>query len=388
MNIKYSGFFDEVISIETQIGLPKLSRHLAVIKRLKNIVTGSGFSIYKENSLMASMGEAVERYCASIRLTNEQKDIKNIEKININNITRSNTKRDNVSKRKWTEVSEFITLKKKLVPSELIYLFNPDYLPIRDIISTGLAAYSTLEGAIVRGLCECIERDAFMLFWMLSCVNFKIDIDTINQKEIKILLNKAHNSGLKVDIYDITTEFGVPVILTIIRKEGVEGFYLSCAANFDYRKAIRKSLEEGLGGYSVYIEATLIHKKSVPDDLENTKSLFERPTYYLNNKKDKLLNDIIKRSNLADKSKKYKEIKNVKITLYEATNALDKNNISIYFKDITTPDVNELGFKVVRVIMPELAFLPIGEPMLHCDRLAQKAQELNREYNLEPHPFP
>lgn len=48
MNFNGLGFFDEVRTIETQAGLPKLNRHLAVIKRLDNTITGSGFSIYKK----------------------------------------------------------------------------------------------------------------------------------------------------------------------------------------------------------------------------------------------------------------------------------------------------------------------------------------------------
>lgn len=337
---------------------------------------------------MASIGEAIERYCASIEPEPERINCNSIKEFNIQRITRASLKYDQEPRRKWTVVQEVGSLKKVLVPRELVYLLNTDYPPIRDIISTGLATYSTLNGAIIRGLCECIERDAFILFWMLSCINFKIDNNTIDQKEIKILLNKAQNSGLQVELYDISTEFGVPVILTVTRKKGKEGFYLSCAANFDYDEAIRKSLEEGLGGYSVYTEATLLHKMSIPPNLNKIKNLSERPIYYLNNNKDRLLRNIIERSNAYGILKNYKCIKKKQSSLEQVIEALNNQNINVFFKDITTSDVKELGFRVVRVITPELAFLPIGKPMLYCNRLIQKAEELNRELNLEPHPFP
>lgn len=376
-------FFSEIKRIKTQIGLPKIYRYLAVIKRLDKTVTGSGFSVNEEQSIMGAMGEAIERYCASIEPNTKKEAEDKIEKIQINSITRASTKYDYVSKRKWTEVQELTSLEEKLVPIELVYLYKVNYPPIRDIISTGLAAYITLEGAVTRGLCECIERDAFMLFWMLSQINFKVNIHTIDKGEIKILINKAYNSGLELEVYDISTEFEVPVILTITKKRGKEGFYISCAANFDYDMAIKKSLEEGLGGYSVYSEATLVHNHPIPDDLSKVKNLSERPIYYLNKNQDELLSDIIERSGIPIQPKNYNDIRKEKPTLNKVIRLLNKNKINVYFKDLTTPDVCKLGYKVARVITPELAFLPIGEPMLYCNRLIQKSQELDRNYSSE-----
>lgn len=388
---KRLSFFYKVKSIETQVGLPKLYRYLSIIKRGGNLTTGSGFSIYKENAIIASMGEAVERYCASIKPLNIYTEIKmnnTIEKININSITRATKDNDNTPNREWVEVTNIISRKKVLVPCEMVYLCETQYIPIRDIISTGLATYSTIKGAITSGLCECIERDAFVLFWMLSYGRFKIDTDTIDQEEIRILLNKAYNSGLKIDVYDISTEFGVPVILTITKKAGLDGFYIACAANFDYNNAIRKALEEGLGGYSVYVESTLLHNKPIPNNLNNIKNLSERPIYYLNNKVNHLLDNIIERSEMYTNTKHYNDIKKEKPNLEQVVNNLNNNNINVYYKDLTTVDVTDIGFKVVRVITPELVFLPTGSPMLCCDRLLQIAKKLDRNLNMEPHPFP
>jgi len=337
------------------------------------------------------MGETIERYCASIKSVNSQNICQKsnmVNKINIDSITRASTKFDNIPNREWSVVEDVLSKEKVLIPSEMVYLNKTNYPPIRDIISTGLAAFSTLQGAIIHGLCECIERDAFVLFWMLGYGRFKIDINTIEEIEIKILLNKAYHAGLKVDIYDISTEFDVPVILTIIKKENSDGFYVACAANFNYGKAIRKALEEGLGGYSIYVEATLLHNIPIPDSLENPKDLSERPIYYLNNKKDYLLDSLIKCSGMLMNVKKYPSIEKEEPRLEQVINRIRERNINVFFKDLTTTDVREIGFKVVRVIMPELAFLSTGSPMLHCERLTQKSRELNRKINMEPHPFP
>src|SRR5699024_9408370 len=178
----------------------------------------------------------IERYCASIKSVNSQNICQKsnmVNKINIDSITRASTKFDNIPNREWSVVEDVLSKEKVLIPSEMVYLNKTNYPPIRDIISTGLAAFSTLQGAIIHGLCECIERDAFVLIWMLGYRRIKININTIEEIEIKILLNKAYHAGLKVDIYDISTEFDVPVILKIIKKENSDGFYVACAANFN-----------------------------------------------------------------------------------------------------------------------------------------------------------
>lgn len=386
----FQTFFEKINVIDTQIGLPKIYRHLAVIKRSNKTVTGSGFSINEKNSRMSSMGEAVERYCASIKLEGESglHEFSDLEKIEIKDITRASYLNDYNPKREWVKVKELSSEKEILLPSEMVYLSQPNYEPIRDIISTGLATYTTTQGAIERGLCECIERDAFIQFWMLSRLNFKIGTNEIKDPEIKVLFDKGAQSGLKIEIYDISTEFEVPVILTIIKKTGVSGFYLSCAANFDYDKAIKKSLEEGLGGYSVYIESTLVHQKNVPLSIDNIHDLSERPIYYLNQKKDYLLDKILARERNSKKIINYSQCYRQKTNLEQVLFNFKKKDIKVYYKEITTPDVQEVGFRVVRVVVPKLAFLPVKEPMILCKRLKNKSIDLGRNYNLEPHPFP
>ncbi|GIP64587.1 hypothetical protein J32TS6_31420 [Virgibacillus pantothenticus] len=164
--------------------------------------------------------------------------------------------------------------------------------------------------------------------------------------------------------------------------------YSSLEAKYNDCKAIIKSLEEGFGGYSVYIEAILIHKKEIPSKPYQIKSLSDRPIYYLNNNKDFLLQQIINNSRNNNTVKIYNELNTLNTNLDKVIKTLKTYDISIYFKELTTPDVFEAGFNVVRVIVPKLCYLPIGEPVIYCNRLKQKSLEYNREYNLEPHPFP
>jgi ribosomal protein S12 methylthiotransferase accessory factor len=66
--------------------------------------------------------------------------------------------------------------------------------------------------------------------------------------------------------------------------------------------------------------------------------------------------------------------------------------------DVTTPDVDEAGFKVVRVVVPELQRMDIDHRHQHLGgrRLYEVPHKLGRAakladedtLNLQPHPFP
>jgi ribosomal protein S12 methylthiotransferase accessory factor len=55
------------------------------------------------------------------------------------------------------------------IPSQLVFVphsFSDDEVIIRPPITTGAAAGMTIEDALYRGLCEVVERDAFMISWL------------------------------------------------------------------------------------------------------------------------------------------------------------------------------------------------------------------------------
>lgn len=378
--------FITVKNVESHLFLPKIYRHLATISENGSIIaSGSGFSLNRQSSYIAALGEAAERYCASQpikELINE-----NYKKISVTQITRQTSEYDDEPKRKWVTAINLKNTEKYLIPQELVYLNKTTYNEIRDIISTGLATHVSISRAIRSGINECIERDAFVLFWMLSHINFKIDITYTSNYEIKLLKDKVYYSGLEIELYDISTEFKTYVILCVIRKSNENKFYLGCAADSDPYLAIKKAMEEGIGGYTVYSEYTLIYNYKVPSTFENIKSLTDRPIFYLNHDTE-ILQWIINRSKNQNRLVKLDYDYFPKSNSFKDVVRSITKKYSIFYKDITRSNIEEIGLKVVRVIIPELAFLPTGYPMLLCNRLKRKKDEIGLDYNLIPHPFP
>ncbi|WP_374020363.1 YcaO-like family protein [Paenibacillus thiaminolyticus] len=393
---KRSGLIYDSIKINPKEGFPLLFRYLSVIKYRGEMIRGSGFSLNEDQSKLASIGECIERYCASMDShLNILKCSRNqsTDFLDLTTITRLTNEqylinpdfeaKSDHSPLFWIQGTSLLDNTKKWIPYELTLLKKTPYRPIRDIISTGLAAHKSVEQAIIGGLCECIERDAFMLFWLLGRVNFEVSVTEIDDESISALLEIATSSNLSINIYDITTDYTVPTILTLVRRKGKDGFYMGCSSNFSYKKSVIKSLEEGLGGYSIYLESLEHCRKKPPKSFSEIKELEQHPLFYLNGGCDSVLLDLLFRKDLELRPMP----KDYFVCLNDVIKTFKYRGEDLFCVDITSADVNSIGFKVVKVIAPTLAFLSIGAPLLNCERL-YFFKKYDRDFNLLPHPFP
>jgi len=79
-------------------------------------------------------------------------------------------------------------------------------------------------------------------------------------------------------------------------------------------------------------------------------------------------------------------------------NLVKKEGLDIVYVNLTTPDIDEVGFKVVRIIIPGCQGLDINHKYRYLggERLRQVPVKLGlrndrpgkREFNRYPHPFP
>lgn len=396
---KRGGLVTHLRKIDVKPGLPQISRYLSVIKNFNGeVITGSGFSLTTSNAKKSAIGEAVERYCSQIvgndiveanftELENALDPLKITKPTDEQYRVQPHLRNVNhITKLEWVKGVNIFNGQNVWIPKELVYLTKNKYRPLRDIISTGLACGKNRKQSQIKALLECIERDAFVLFWMLGIVNFEIDSKCVDNSTISELISLGNHSGLEIKLYDITQEFGAPTVLALIRRKGTKGFYFGCASSLNYESAIISSLEEGLGGYSVFWEYIHFHELEVPKHIDQITTLDDHALYYLDGNRDGILEDLftsnlsVKNINslLKEKSLKYEDL----------LSSLEKFGHIPYVIDLTTPDSAQVNLFVSRVVIPSLAFLPIGEPFLNCPRLYKKKQNLNRNFNLIPHPFP
>jgi ribosomal protein S12 methylthiotransferase accessory factor len=108
--------------------------------------------------------------------------------------------------------------------------------------SSGMAAYTTIEGAIERGLLELIERDAFMVNWIARRATPAIAPATL-PGDIARRLAALERAGFRVAFKDLSLET-VPVVLAFGQAEALHQTVVATAAAYDAEAALNHALSE------------------------------------------------------------------------------------------------------------------------------------------------
>ncbi len=138
------------------------------------------------------------------------------------------------------------------VPIDLIYypldrnrLGRP---PVFRTNSSGMAAHTDKNQAILSGLLELIERDALMVTWYAKREVNQIELEEI-PLEIKDRYETLSQKGVNITFFDLTLDT-VPVILCVVSSEKHKPYFTTGAsADFNSLTAIAKAFNEAEFGF-------------------------------------------------------------------------------------------------------------------------------------------
>lgn len=395
---------------------PKIFAYSAFYKtRYKhNSDVASGFSFNKKTALVKVLGEGIERYC----LDNFNKkdlykgQLKNIkfgylDPLNLSCFSKEQLKHAKfkifkvikTSKFQWIKATSLIEKKIVLIPAQLA-IFNYRMTKKEPTIllsnSTGVAEGLTLDDALYAGICEVIERDAFMINYLNKLSSPRVDLDSINDKEIENIIKKLSRYKLELIVLELTTDLQIPAFAALILDRTKQGpsVTLGLKAGFDIKKTIIGAIEESLMVRSwirdkfIYTDPTYKRKKEITD-------IEDRAHFWFPTEAIKHLNFWIHNNNI-----KKINIKKISIPvdkLGEALSLLKRKKMEVAYVDITDKKIKAYGFVVVKIIIPQLHPLYLDEryPYLGGERLynAPVSMEIlqspkkESELNKIPHPF-
>lgn len=362
---------------------PKFFQYTSFVKN------DNGSALDNNNSLaeIKSLGECVERTCLATFKKNDfikssyaklkNKSINPIKFINYDEITKKIEDKSHTEIFNWTYVTEYFTNNDILIPAQIIYVpYKAKEVVLRNPISSGAACAFKKNDAVYRGVCELIERDAFMLTYLNNMPAPKIPLDIIKNKEIKVIIEKFKRYFIEVNLFLLSKEF-IPTILCILVDRSGVGPAVSVGAktDFDTVKAIRGALLEAQHT-RLWIRYQMLQGKKVPKKL---KTLEDRGLYWSSlDAIEKISFLLYSKTSITSLPRSVKKNKLEKIM-----NLLNKKGYEVYIKDITIPSVSKHGLCVWKVIIPQLHPLYLFEDLkyLYGDRIG------NKEKNSIPHPF-
>jgi ribosomal protein S12 methylthiotransferase accessory factor len=343
-----------------RIGIP-------VFSAIRPTAQDGGVSIYagkgakKDQAKASAMMEGFERYSAEKQsIDDENSKLATLSEmdgekfIHPDDLIISNEVKsldfEKERKIEWTLTKDIITENDYYIPSNAI--FHP-YIP-KDIKNTsaifkgntnGLASGNVLEEAVLHGMLEVIERDAWSIFELTKKNKKCINIDNIKNPLINELLEKFKKESINIKLMDLTADIDIPTIAataddTILKDPAL--LTLGIGTHLNPEIAVLRALTEVAQSRATQIHGT---REDTSRAVLMRKAGYERMKkinkHYFEEKNDNII-DLI---DIEDKSTDSLK-KNIEIT----TNELKRNNIDkILFKNLTR---KEIGINVVRVIIP------------------------------------
>ncbi|TDC66455.1 TOMM precursor leader peptide-binding protein [Streptomyces hainanensis] len=114
--------------------------------------------------------------------------------------------------------------------------------------SNGCATGGHPAEAVLHGLLELVERDAFLVAWYGRARAPRIDLSTCRDSGIRAALDRAALLGYDVHAFDTRADLAVPVVTALaVRRDGGPGLLsFGAAAGFDPEQTVAGALSEVL----------------------------------------------------------------------------------------------------------------------------------------------
>jgi len=149
---------------------------------------------------------------------------------------------DESSRYLWVDGYEYFTGDKIKILADLVYYpYYPVYKAVTTANSTGVATHQSIDLAIESAILELMERDAFIIHWLLEKTPDRISNDSL-PIEFKKSLDWLEENVSSFCLFNLGTD-SIPVFGSMAIKENV-GLWVSAAADCDPRKAMHKVLQE------------------------------------------------------------------------------------------------------------------------------------------------
>lgn len=381
--------------------------HVRRIDRTRRQASGAG--VTAQEAMWAALGEAVERYSASNwrHLTTVSAPAGAVPggRAFLDAVILFDERdyaRDGFpfrpvkmgAERVWCEGWSLTDGTAAFVPAALAFMDYDARAPdeILDIsYSTGLASHTDLQQALLSGLCEVVERDAYVGHWLCRSVPRALAPDEVRRFLPDGFGESCDRAGFAFSVLPLDSDVDVPVFAAISALPG-GGIATGAACSLDAGRAITKCavecahtfnwcLDLKRGGRAIEDpDQVLSFENHVvwyldparaadfpwhPDRLDHSASVPER---WLDGRRGSGAADLAAR--------------------------LDTLGFRPLAVDLTSPDLGALGFRVVKCFVPGLQPLSAGYRNVHTDRrrletyAARTGTPIPEDLAMPPHSFP
>lgn len=134
-----------------------------------------------------------------------------------------------------------------LVPEQFVFYLDrrPDRKFVQEC-SNGCASGTSTEEALLHGLLELVERDAFLLCWYAGSRLPEIDPATCADEEVQFVLARVARLGYRMRLFDMRVDIPVPAVMAVAERldGGLGALCFAAGASLDPVEAVRAAISE------------------------------------------------------------------------------------------------------------------------------------------------
>jgi ribosomal protein S12 methylthiotransferase accessory factor len=312
----------------------------------------------------------------------------------------------------WTRCVSLLTSSEAFVPAQVVHWNYPRAwgdVPepaLRERNTHGAGGFFSVEGAILSGLLECIQRDGFFTHWHRRVAPPRIDTAGIQRPATARLVAMAREVGLEPLLFDITSELGVPTCLcALVRKDDeLPHVTMGASCRLDGETAIHDAILEAAGVH--HVVAPFAERLRLPPDYvpfgDPSFSTDKRLAFWANpahaqhlafflEGKSESVSQFCREDAWGARGEKSPgfgvTVDATRSRLARVLDVLRRHGLDAWYFEAKHEALDELGYASVRVIVPGLVPMYAEEmnaPLGHARLGGARADE----WPPWPHPFP
>jgi ribosomal protein S12 methylthiotransferase accessory factor len=426
-----SGLVRRCLELPLEPDDPRLFCFVAELARAENepdaigpgMRYGCGLGLTRQRAAEAALGEALERYCASV-YDHELLRHAAYEDLDEAAILPSSfalfsdrqysafqaawarggrewcyepfTERTRTA---WVPGYSLTRARTRLAPAAFVYLpywYERDEPYVADSFSTGLACARSRDAATLAALCEVVERDALCILWYNALTPRRIALDGGDELE-ELYRSRFARPGRQLVLLDATSDIAIPTVVAVLIDER-GGSAVGAAAHPLAFEAARKALSEAAQArITAKRELVVGSARRYAPDFRDVVAFADHLRAYTAPGMRRHLQFLLR----ADRTIRLADLPGASAPadpLRHCLRLLEAGGWEPLAFDLTSLDVRQAGYRVVRVVIPGLVPLTARHeaPCWGGRRLrevpcatGQRQNPLDEvELNRSVHPFP
>ena len=355
---------------------------------LHRLPAGWGKGLTISGAVLSAVGEAIERYSASIldpeRIVWKRPDELEGEYIDPRDFglySEAQYQRDDFPyvrfdlgiEHPWVRGSWLNNNKPVWVPAIFVFLsleLRQEQL-IAQGTSNGLAASTSKDDAAQRAIMELVERDAFMSTWLTATPARRIQLDDTLDPLLRTVLEGIEVLGAMVEVYTLPSSAIGTTVLCLALGDGdhYPGVTFGLGCDLDPRNALKQAVLE-LGQTGPYLRRMMRSGMlTAATDPSGVREMLDHASYYFPKE----------RATAFDRLRSENTTVNLRDLKSRDMRSLEEAGVRVALVDVTSADVATGPFSVMRAVSPDLQpiWFGYGLERIHKLKVASDVPPIN-----------